>query len=471
MRRTSREWSHVGGADVAALRAQARRMLGEHAQDADDVVQDVLLAAHGRLDGKSAEEQTAYLHAMVRNRCVDEHRRNARWVPVAPVDDRVVVGTTPEDEPEQIIARRASIEHLTDDLLRLPERQREVMLAQAFDGCSHQQIADRSGMTPAQSRALLKRARSTLTAFAAARNAPCTDIRSQLDGAHARGVRPSEHARRHLWTCPACQAYRTARRVPALAVPAVQELLLHLMPGPATVVTGRIAAGTLALVVPTLVPVGTAQRDAAPAAFTRTAASPAVTASSFPMMLADRPLPSPHEPRPRKPKDRKPALTPEAVAASTGWSALARRQLASQTPAAQRRFVRKLAAACRSASGSTAPPAFLVRHCPDLVPADEPRRPARSAKNTKRPRPQTAPAVAAAPAAPPLTVAATEAAPPSTVADTATAPPQAAPPVAPQPAPSPEPPVPPPPVEEPPVEAQPPAPPVSAPVSEPTAAP
>src|SRR5215213_2258083 len=57
----------------------ARTLLRRSEHDAEDVVQDVLIRAHGVLvDGDLPRELRPWLYRLVRNRAIDEVRR-ARW--------------------------------------------------------------------------------------------------------------------------------------------------------------------------------------------------------------------------------------------------------------------------------------------------------------------------------------------------------------------------------------------------------
>ena len=57
-------------------------------------------------------------------------------------------------------------------------------------------------------RSLLARARENLRRTAAARETACTAVCAALDEAAAAGVRASEVARRHLWSCSDCRTYQ-----------------------------------------------------------------------------------------------------------------------------------------------------------------------------------------------------------------------------------------------------------------------
>lgn len=189
-----------------ALRRQAARLLYASGHDPDDVVQDAFLRVHVALRGGVVPlEPRAWLMRLVHNACVDELRRS-RTRPVGDVELDVLpshaVGL-----PDGL-AQRAEARALLGDIHRLPERQRRVLVLSAIEGLSHEQVASRLETTVETTRSLLARARENLRRTAAARETACQLVCDALDEAAAAGVRASEVARRHLWTCADCRAYQ-----------------------------------------------------------------------------------------------------------------------------------------------------------------------------------------------------------------------------------------------------------------------
>ncbi|HWK25315.1 MAG TPA: sigma-70 family RNA polymerase sigma factor [Solirubrobacter sp.] len=189
-----------------ALRRQAARMLYATGHDPDDVLQDVFLRVHVALrTGVVPLQPRAWLGKLVHNTCVDELRR-ARW---RPVGDAVLDGVPGPAAPlPDELARRAEARSLLGDIHRLPERQRSVLVMSAIDGLSHEEVATRLSTTVETTRSLLARARENLRRTAAARETDCGAVRLALDEAVSSGVRASEVARRHLWSCSGCRIYQ-----------------------------------------------------------------------------------------------------------------------------------------------------------------------------------------------------------------------------------------------------------------------
>src|SRR4051812_49540797 len=170
--------------------------------DPEGVVQEAFLRAHRALrDDHRPVELKPWLHRVVRNLCIDELRRDRRTAELR--DD-----ATSEDV-FSTLSRRHELRGLIDDLADLPEQQRAALLMRELDGLSHDEVAEVLEITPQASRQLVKRARTGLTAAAAARDADCTSIRDDLLTAHDEKRRPSEHSVRHLKGCSACREFRT----------------------------------------------------------------------------------------------------------------------------------------------------------------------------------------------------------------------------------------------------------------------
>ncbi len=193
-----------------ALRRQAARLLYASGHDPEDVLQDVFLRVHGALrSGVVPLEPRPWLLRLVHNACVDELRR-ARTRPLGDVELDGVPSIAPLLPDE--LARRAEARALLGDIHRLPDRQRSVLVMSAIEGLSHEEVAGRLSTTVETTRSLLARARENLRRTAAARETACHAVCDALDEAAAAGVRASEVARRHLWSCTDCRVYQRGLR-------------------------------------------------------------------------------------------------------------------------------------------------------------------------------------------------------------------------------------------------------------------
>ncbi len=193
----------------ALLRNDATRLLRGSGEDPDDVLQDVhervLVAARA---GATGWETLPYLRRAVRNRCLDVLRaRAARPATVELATDPPAGG-----DPAGVAADRERVAELVAEIRALPVRQREALLANVL-------AAPADGPADGASKMLLLRSRRNLRVLAVARATPCHEIRAALAASAERGVRASELARRHVLSCPGCQAHRAKRGLAALFAP------------------------------------------------------------------------------------------------------------------------------------------------------------------------------------------------------------------------------------------------------------
>ena len=149
------------GAVAPVLRANARRALvraGQPADQAEDIVQDILLAVHLKRHTWDVEAPFApWLFAIARNKLIDALRRRGRRVFVN-IDD---FSETLACEPaEETVPAREVAAHLQT----LPARQRDVLQSIAVDSESIKATAARLSMSEGAVRVALHRGLANLTA-------------------------------------------------------------------------------------------------------------------------------------------------------------------------------------------------------------------------------------------------------------------------------------------------------------------
>ena len=155
--------------DIAdVLRGMARRGLDRYGlcpDEAEDVVQEVLLALHTRRDSwDETRPITPWVYAIARYKLVDCARRLGRArrlmaaVPVDPVADLI---PAPQPERDMTGVDAAAL------LGALPPRERGVVAALAFEGASVAEIARRLGIGESAVRVAFHRALSRLDGAAA----------------------------------------------------------------------------------------------------------------------------------------------------------------------------------------------------------------------------------------------------------------------------------------------------------------
>ena len=198
------------------LLAFVRQMLGGSQADAEDVLQDAFLRASRSLRAHEQElNLRPWLYRIARNACIDELRRH---VP-APCGE---IEWAREQDPVAVSEQRETLRRLVTDLGRLPEQQRSALLMRELGGMPYTEVAEALGITVQAVKSVLVRARLGLVQSLEARDTACCEIRDELAGAHARGLRPNALARRHLRDCACCTEYRHEirrheRQVAALA--------------------------------------------------------------------------------------------------------------------------------------------------------------------------------------------------------------------------------------------------------------
>ncbi len=236
------------------LTRYARTLLRRSEHDAEDVVQDVLIRAHeALLAGDVPDDLRPWLYRLTRNRAIDEVRR-ARWGDEA-LEADALLAADDREEPDAVLRRKETLRRLVDDLADLPVRQRTALLARELDGQSPEEVAEQLGVSVAAAQMLATRARENLIKTSAARDADHADIRAALLEAHERGVRPTEHALRHVKECGECRAYqRDIRRLSKQLQALNPALGLPILAGLAKVAGGgggkaAVAAGAAAVVI------------------------------------------------------------------------------------------------------------------------------------------------------------------------------------------------------------------------------
>jgi len=143
------------------LRALARRGLfraGLAETDAEDVVQDALLAIHlKRQTWDTAAPIGPWVFAIARHKTIDALRRRGRRIEV-PIDDLAEVLATGTEAPSLIVS---DVDRHLDDL---PEGQRKVVRLVAVDGISIEEASTKLTMSKGAVRVALHRGLARLAA-------------------------------------------------------------------------------------------------------------------------------------------------------------------------------------------------------------------------------------------------------------------------------------------------------------------
>jgi RNA polymerase sigma-70 factor (ECF subfamily) len=154
-------YHHLLKSVTPVLRAGARRGLtraGQPPDQAEDIVQDILLALHLKRQTWKADAPFApWLFAIARNKLIDALRRRGRRVFVNIDDFADVI-------PSGALAETLPADEVTAHLDGLPARQREVLQSIAVDSASIRETAAKLTMTEGAVRVALHRGLASLAA-------------------------------------------------------------------------------------------------------------------------------------------------------------------------------------------------------------------------------------------------------------------------------------------------------------------
>lgn len=161
-------FAELHGRYRAALERYAGGILGHRHPALDDVLQEVFHRAHAALSRPEARPLLVrpWLYRITHNRCIDELRsgRNAD-LDMEIDENRASAGDSLWGE----VAARLTVHETLSDMASLPPRQRAALVAVAFEGRSHEQLAAELGTSIGASKSLVNRARGELVTLRAAR--------------------------------------------------------------------------------------------------------------------------------------------------------------------------------------------------------------------------------------------------------------------------------------------------------------
>ncbi len=151
-------FARLTGAYRDELHCFAVRMVAGDAGLAEDVVQEAMLRAYRSICGGSRPENVrAWLYAIVRNTALNALRSRRAAVPLS---EAAHAGE--HDEATREVEAREWMDWLMGAIGALPPRQRDALVASAFEGRSQREIAAGMGTSVPAVKTLLHRARRTL---------------------------------------------------------------------------------------------------------------------------------------------------------------------------------------------------------------------------------------------------------------------------------------------------------------------
>jgi RNA polymerase sigma-70 factor (ECF subfamily) len=180
-------FARLAGPYREELRGFAVRMVGGDAGLGEEVTQEALLRAYRSIcAGSRPGNVRAWLYAIVRNTALNALRSQR---PAVPLSEAAHHG--PHDEATRELEVREWMDWLMGAIVALPPRQRDALVASAFEGRSQREIAAGMGTSVPAVKTLLHRARRALEA---AQPSPLAALPVALlallrrGGAHARGI-------------------------------------------------------------------------------------------------------------------------------------------------------------------------------------------------------------------------------------------------------------------------------------------
>lgn len=167
---------------MKAVKALAGRLLG-HPDDADEVMQEVLLAVYLHLDGFRGDcAFRTWLFRIAYNFSIAELRRRKRMPTVALDDVPAPPVRLAPGNPEQLAIAAEKRRKLAETIHRLPPAAREVLVPWVLEDRSIREIAGRLGLTEGTAKTRLHRARKQWMATAGQREFRNCSARSAVSG-------------------------------------------------------------------------------------------------------------------------------------------------------------------------------------------------------------------------------------------------------------------------------------------------
>jgi RNA polymerase sigma-70 factor, ECF subfamily len=153
-------------AHAGRLYSLVRRMTGRQA-DAEDLLQEIFLAAHRKLDSFRGEAALGtWLYRLATNLCLDHLRSRAvrTGQQTSPLDDQVGLA---DAGSRRIADRTVTKMDLERAIARLPDGCRAAFVLHDVEGHEHREVADMLGVAEGTSKSQVHKARLRLRAMLA----------------------------------------------------------------------------------------------------------------------------------------------------------------------------------------------------------------------------------------------------------------------------------------------------------------
>ena len=162
------DWQEIVNCHTALVVGSVRRIV-ENNHDAEDVVQDVFLAAYQASRRTEIQNWPGFLRRLATRRAIDRLRmRRTRPFDEPTTEAAEVADTSPQ--PHQNAAAGELARRLRDAITSLPRTQAEVFSMRCFEVMTYEQIADALGISSNAVGLALHKARTRLQALFADEN-------------------------------------------------------------------------------------------------------------------------------------------------------------------------------------------------------------------------------------------------------------------------------------------------------------
>ena len=151
----------VWGALHNRLRPFIRARVGGE-ESAEDILQDVFLRIHARIDTLKDEDRLeSWVWQIVRNAIADHHRARRPTVDLVELSEELVAPDQADEDDAEDAARRLApfVKAMVETL---PEPYREALLLTEFAGLTQRELADRAGVSLSGAKSRVQRGREKL---------------------------------------------------------------------------------------------------------------------------------------------------------------------------------------------------------------------------------------------------------------------------------------------------------------------
>ncbi len=145
-----RLWDHFNDRLAAFIRSRV-----DDPEDAEDILQEVFLRIHCRLDTvRDLDRLESWVYQIARNCIIDAYRKRS---PTIELPETLEIAT--EDEPAEDDAHASLAPYIHELVEALPEPYRQALILTEFEGLSQKEMAQRLGISVSGAKSRVQRAR------------------------------------------------------------------------------------------------------------------------------------------------------------------------------------------------------------------------------------------------------------------------------------------------------------------------